>query len=127
MNRPLVDRDTWLKERMALLRREKTVTRELDLLALERQKLPWVRIEKPYTLSTPKGEISLRDLFGPYRQLVVYHFMFGADWDVPCDGCTGWADAFNGTLDQIHRHDAELVAVSRAPLVKLEKTRKERG
>ncbi|HIG44670.1 MAG TPA: DUF899 domain-containing protein [Gammaproteobacteria bacterium] len=42
----VVSRETWLQERMALLRREKTITRELDLLAKERQKLPWVKIEK---------------------------------------------------------------------------------
>lgn len=127
MNKPVVDRDIWLKERMALLRREKAVTRELDLLAEERQKLPWVQLEKDYHLETTEGTVSLLELFGPYKQLIVYHFMYGPDWDVPCDGCTGWADAFNGTLDQIHTHDAELIAVSRAPLAKLEKTRKEKN
>ena len=40
---------------MALLRREKMVTSELDLLALERQKMPWVKIEKSYTLETSEG------------------------------------------------------------------------
>jgi len=127
MARPVVERDIWLKERMALLRREKAVTRELDLLALERQKLPWVRVDKLYTLDIPEGTVSLLDLFGPHKQLIIYHFMYGPDWDVPCDGCTGWADAFNGTLEQIQSHDAELIAVSRAPLAMLENTRMEKG
>jgi len=45
---------------MELLRREKAVTRQLDLLALERQKLPWVEVEKDYRLMTETGEVSLR-------------------------------------------------------------------
>jgi predicted dithiol-disulfide oxidoreductase (DUF899 family) len=51
----IVTKDVWLKERMALLRREQMVTRELDLLALERQKMPWVKVEKSYTLETSEG------------------------------------------------------------------------
>ena len=71
MDHPVTDRETWLKERMALLRREKTVTRELDLLAQERQKLPWVEIEKSYLLQTEEGEKPLDALFGDFRQLIV--------------------------------------------------------
>lgn len=123
----IVTKDAWLKERMALLRREKMVTRELDLLALERQKMPWVKVEKGYTLETSEGEISLANLFGEHSQLIVYHFMFGADWSEPCDGCTGWADAFNGTLDQINRNNANLIAVSRAPVERLSEVKKSRN
>jgi predicted dithiol-disulfide oxidoreductase (DUF899 family) len=109
---------------MALLRREKSVTRELDLLALERQKLPWVKVEKDYTLETSDESVSLEGLFGPYDQLIIYHFMFGPDWSVPCDGCIGWADAFNGTLEQIQNKNANLVAVSSAPVEKLDQVKK---
>lgn len=127
MPHPIVSRDAWLKERMALLRREKAVTRELDLLAIERQKLPWVEVEKTYELETKSGPVSLPDLFGPYRQLIVYHFMYGPDWTVPCDGCSAWAAAFNGTIDEIEKHDATLVAVSRAPVDMLTKVQQSRG
>ena len=127
MERLIVDRDTWLKERMALLKREKVATRELDALARERQKLPWVAVEKSYTLETEAGEQSLEELFGPYSQLIVYHFMYGPKWKALCDGCTGWADAFNGTLDQINMHDAQLIAVSRAPIAQIVEAKKVRG
>ena len=127
MNHPIVSREAWLRERMALLRREKTVTRELDLLALERQKLPWVRIDKAYTLETPSGPVSFSELFGSYSQLIVYHFMYGPEWPEPCDGCSAWADAFNGTLDQIQCHDANLIAVSRAPVDMLVRASELRG
>ena len=112
---------------MSLLRREKSVTRELDLLAKERQKLPWVRVDKDYRFQTRDGDASFADLFGSHSQLIVYHFMFGPEWDAPCDGCTGWADAFQGTLYQIQCHDANLIAVSRAPIEKIEKVRKAKG
>lgn len=123
----IVDRGTWLKERMALLRREKAVTRELDLLAVERQKLPWVALEKRYELITPQGVVALEDLFGTYSQLVVYHFMLGAGWQLPCDGCSAWADAFNGTIGHIQQHDATLIAVSRAPIEEIETVRRAQG
>ena len=127
MKHSVVSREIWLKERMALLRREKTVTHELDLLALERQKLPWVRIEKSYTLETSAGTVSFVDLFGDYSQLIIYHFMYGPEWPRPCDGCSGWADAFNGTLDQIQCHDANLVAVSRAPIDMINRVQESKG
>jgi len=124
---PVVSRETWLHERMALLRREKAVTRELDLLARERQKLPWVALDKEYELETVDGLVSLAELFGPYRQLIVYHFMYGPEWNTPCDGCSAWAAAFNGTLEQIQSHDAQLIGVSRAPVAMLEQVKQDRG
>ena len=127
MDHPVVDRETWLEKRMALLRREKAVTRELDLLALERQKLPWVKVRKHYHLQTEAGQVPLEALFCGYRQLIVYHFMYGPDWTVPCDGCSEWAAAFNGTIADIQRHDATLIAVSRAPIEKLMQTKKSRN
>ena len=127
MEHAVVSRETWLKLRMVLLRREKSLTRELDLLAIERQKLPWVAVDKTYTLDTAEGSASLADLFGLFRQLIVYHFMYGPQWQAPCDGCSAWAEALNGTLDQIRRHDANLIVVSRAPIEMLDKVKAARG
>lgn len=84
----LVSRDDWLKARKALLREEKAFTRERDRLAAARRALPMVLIEKDYVFDTENGKKSLADLFGPNRQLVVYHFMFGETWE---EGCRmGW-------------------------------------
>ena len=94
---PVVDRATWLKERMALLRREKMVTRELDLLAIERQKLPWVKVDKAYTLETCVGSATLSDLFGSYRQLIIYHFMYGPEWSVPLNASAQAVQPSHGT------------------------------
>ena len=123
----IVDRATWQAERAHLLQREKAVTHELDALAQARRALPWVPVEQTYAFEVPGGRGTLLDLFGGCRQLIVYHLMFGPGWDAPCPGCSAWADAFNGTLDQIRRADARLVAVSRAPLEQIEPVREQRG
>src|SRR3954449_11311197 len=77
-------REEWLQARNALLEREKELTRRSDELARERRELPWVRIEKDYTFETDAGARSLPDLFDGRSQLLVYHFMFGPDYDAGC-------------------------------------------
>ena len=105
----IVSREAWLAERKALLAREKAATRELDALAKARQALPWVAVEADYTFQSEIGLVSFESLFAGRSQLLIYHFLFGPDWSEPCDGCSAWASALNGTLDQIYKHDANLV------------------
>ena len=115
----IVSRERWLEVRAELLSEEKRHTRERERLAKQRQQLPWVKLEKPYTFDGANGEVTLSELFADRSQLIVYHLMFGPDWEVPCDGCTSWANAFNGTTYLFARADARLIAVSRAPYDKL--------
>jgi predicted dithiol-disulfide oxidoreductase (DUF899 family) len=37
-------------------------------------------------------------------QLLVYHFMFGPDWDAGCEGCSLVADHFDGGM--VHLNSA---------------------
>src|SRR5438067_1035433 len=62
----------------------------------------------------------LADLFGKRSQLIVYHFMYGPDWEIGCRSCSFWADNFNGITPHLNARDVSLVAVSRAPLQKLQ-------
>ncbi|MGH8277747.1 MAG: DUF899 family protein, partial [Steroidobacteraceae bacterium] len=73
-------REEWLAARLELLEAEKELTRRSDALALRRQELPWVRIDKEYRFEADEGSISLTDLFRGRSQLLVYHFMFGPDY-----------------------------------------------
>src|SRR5262245_41423637 len=73
-------RQEWLAARLELLEAEKAHTRRGDELALRRQELPWLRIDKQYRLETDDGRASLADLFRGRSQLLVYHFMFGPDY-----------------------------------------------
>ena len=119
MDHRIATRDDWLAERRALLAAEKDFTRQRDALSARRRDLPWVRVDRPYRFDTDRGPATLADLFGGNGQLIVYHFMFGADWDQGCPSCSFWADNFVGIGIHLAHRDTALVAVSKAPLAKL--------
>ena len=106
---------------------EKEHTRRGDTLALLRQELPWVRVEKEYTLDTDEGKASLADLFKGRSQLLIYHLMFGPDYKAPCPSCSAIADGFNGFQIHLANHDVMLGAVSRAPFEKLRACKRRMG
>jgi predicted dithiol-disulfide oxidoreductase (DUF899 family) len=112
-------RDEWAAARDQLLKREKELTRMGDELARERRELPWVRLEKEYTLQTADGLRTLAGLFDGRSQLVVYHFMFGPDYEAGCPTCSSTADSFNGALAHLNACDVTMICVSRAPIEKL--------
>jgi predicted dithiol-disulfide oxidoreductase (DUF899 family) len=126
-NHAVATRAEWLEARRALLAEEKAFTRARDALSAKRRELPWVRIDKPYRFQGPEGELRLSDLFGPHRQLIVQHFMFAPDWEKPCKSCSFWADGFNGIVPHLAHRDTAFVAVSRAPLAKLEARKRKMG
>lgn len=120
-------REEWLSERIKLLKAEKELTRRGDELAQQRQALPWVKIDQAYSFETEQGRVALADLFQGRSQLLVYHFMFGPDWEAGCPSCSSIADGFNGITPHLANHDVMLWAVSRAPLAKLLAYRKRMG
>ena len=120
-------REEWLAARLKLLETEKELTRRSDELAVRRQELPWVRIDKAYGFETDDGSASLPDLFRGRSQLLVYHFMFGPDYTAGCPSCSAIADGFNGLAVHLANHDVMLWAVSRAPLAKLQAYKKRMG
>ena len=120
-------REEWRKARIELLEAEKELTRRGDELARKRRELPWVPLEQDYRFDGPDGETSLHDLFGGRSQLLVYHFMFGPDWEAGCPVCSSVADGFDGIRVHLEHHDVALAAVSRAPAEKLTAYRKRMG
>jgi predicted dithiol-disulfide oxidoreductase (DUF899 family) len=120
-------RGEWLAARLQLLEAEKEHTRRGDQLARWRQELPWVRIDKEYRFATDEGEVSLAELFGARSQLLVYHFMFGPDYTAGCPSCSSIADGFDGFAVHLANHDVTLLAVSRAPLPKLQAYKRRMG
>ncbi|WP_296226583.1 DUF899 domain-containing protein [Ralstonia sp. UBA689] len=120
-------RKTWLQARLELLKAEKELTRRSDELARQRQALPWVRVDKTYRFETEQGSASLADLFRGRSQLLVYHFMFGPDYKAGCPSCSMIADGFNGFATHLANHDVMLMAVSRAPLAKLQAYKQRMG
>ena len=120
-------RDEWLAARMDLLVAEKELTRRSDEVARQRQELPWVRVDKDYVFDTDEGTASLADLFRGRSQLLIYHFMFGPDYEGGCPSCSAIADGFNGSVVHLANHDVTLCAVSRAPLAKLQAYKERMG
>jgi predicted dithiol-disulfide oxidoreductase (DUF899 family) len=120
-------REQWLAARLELLKAEKELTRRADELAKRRQELPWVRVDKQYVFDTDQGTASLADLFEGRSQLLIYHFMFGPDYEAGCPSCSAIADGFNGSVVHLANHDVTLGAVSRAPLAKLQAYKQRMG
>ena len=112
-------RAEWLAASAGLLEREKELTRMGDELARQRRELPWVPVEKQYTLQTEDGTRTLAELFDGRSQLVVYHFMFGPGYEGGCPSCSSTADSFNGVLAHLEARDVTMICVSRAPIEKL--------
>jgi len=128
MERPkVVSRDEWTAARRQLLVKEKELNRRRDALSAERRKLPMVKVEKEYVFQGPEGRRSLAELFEGRRQLLVYHFMFGPDWDEGCPSCSFVADNFAGSLVHLAARDTTLAVISRAPLDKITPFKKRMG
>lgn len=120
----VVSRKEWIAARKALLSKEKKFTRLRDQLSQQRRELPWVKVDKQYIFDGPNGKETLADLFDGRSQLIVYHFMFGPDWKEGCPNCSFWADNFNGIVVHLRQRDVTLLAISRAPLKKLQAFKK---
>jgi predicted dithiol-disulfide oxidoreductase (DUF899 family) len=105
----------------------KEFTRLRDELNQQRRELPWEEVTKNYVFDGPDGKQTLAALFESRSQLVVYHFMFGPDWDAGCPHCSFWADNFNPIIVHLNQRDVSMVAISRAPLGKIEEYKNRMG
>jgi predicted dithiol-disulfide oxidoreductase (DUF899 family) len=125
--REIVSEAEWIEARRALLAEEKAWTRERDRLSQKRRALPWVKVVKNYVFEGVEGPVALADLFDGRSQLVVYHFMFGPEWEEGCPGCSLLSDQVDGARRHFEHNDVSFVAVSRGPIAKLQAYRKRMG
>ncbi len=126
-NHTIVASAEWLEARKHLLAKEKEFTRLRDQLSQQRRDLPWERVDKEYVFEGSAGKETLSELFAGRQQLIVYHFMFDPNDEEGCPSCSFWADNFNGGIVHLNQRDVSLVAVSRAPLRKLEAFKRRMG
>ena len=115
----VVSEEQWIEARRALLAEEKVLTRERDRLSEKRRALLWVKVRKTYLFEGAGGRVSLDELFDGRSQLIVYHFMFGPDWQEGCPGCSLLSDQLDGARRHFEHNDVSFVAVSRGPIEKL--------
>ena len=123
----IVSREEWIEARKAHMTHEKELIRARDRLSEERRQLPWVKVDKAYTFDGPNGKVTLADLFKSRNQLVVQHVMFAPEWDAACKSCSFWVDGFERMVPHLAARDTTMVAISRAPLAKLEAFKKRMG
>lgn len=123
----IVNYDEWEEACREHLVKEKEFTRLRDQLSQTRRELPWTRIQKEYQFDTLAGKKSLGDLFGGKSQLIIYHFMFEPEWEDGCPSCSFWADNFSNIIVHLNARDINLVAVSSAPLKKLQRYKERMG
>ena len=127
MEHTIVSRDEWLTARKALFAKERAMTHQLDALRAERRQLPWVKIDRPYIFDGPEGECTLGDLFGDRSQLALYHFMLTPGSDHICPGCAFTVDHADAARQHFEQADLAFVAVSRAPIRRIEEVRQRMG
>lgn len=123
----IVSHQDWLSARRELLAQEREFNRLRDELNRRRRELPWEKVEKPYAFDGPRAKVTLGELFEKKSQLIVYHFMFSPDDEEGCKHCSFWADNFNDVIVHLNHRDVSFVAVSRAPLAKIEPFKKRMG
>lgn len=116
----LVPREDWTAARLDVLAEEKALMRQMDALAAKRRAMPWTLVEKAYVFDAPEGRVTLSDLFAGRGQLVVYHFMFGPDWNQGCHRCSFWADNFDGIDVHLAHRDTTFIAASNTSREKIE-------
>jgi predicted dithiol-disulfide oxidoreductase (DUF899 family) len=119
--------EEWAAAVKELHEREQELGKLDEELAKQRQELPWVPVEKEYTFDTEEGKKTLLELFDGRSQLLIYHLMFGPTYEAACPGCTGLADGFDGALVHLNNRDVTLMAISRAPIEKLQPYKRRMG
>jgi predicted dithiol-disulfide oxidoreductase (DUF899 family) len=127
---PVVPAEEWKAAREGLLAKEKELTRARDALAAERRRMPRMAVEKEYRFEGSDGPLSLEDLFGGRRQLIVYRFFFeeGVNGfpEKGCPGCSFVADQV-AHLSHLNARDTTLVFVSRAPQAEIARLKEKMG
>jgi len=127
MDHKIGSREEFEAAREELLRREKEHTRVGDELAEQRRRLPWVPVEKDYSFDTDQGARTLAELFDGRSQLLIYHFMFGPNYQAGDPVNSSMVDGFDGLLPHLHARDLTMLLVSRASLARLQAYKERMG
>ncbi len=111
-----VDRATYQAELDKLRTREKVHTREGDVIAAARRRLPMVEVDGNLALTGPDGPSTLLEAFEGRRQLIAYYFMWHHDHPAAeqCEGCT-WCNGQVAELSYLHSRDITYAVLCQGP------------
>jgi predicted dithiol-disulfide oxidoreductase (DUF899 family) len=126
----IVSANDWEVAHQRLLVKEKALTKARDAMAAERRRMPWVAVERRYEFDSPKGKVSLLDLFDGRRQLIVYRAFLEPGvygWpDHACIGCSMLADQV-AHVAHLNARDTTLAFVSRGSQADIERVKARMG
>jgi predicted dithiol-disulfide oxidoreductase (DUF899 family) len=113
---PAVDRATFEAELAQLRLREKAHTREGDVIAAARRRLPVVEVDANAALTGPDGPATLLQAFEGRRQLIAYFFMWFPGLPAPeqCEGCTFYSAQVK-ELSILHSRDVTYATLCQGP------------
>ena len=89
-NRKVVSQSEWLVARKKLLLEEKNFSKLRDELKPSTSQTAMGQSRKGICVRRADGQMTLADLFCGKSQLIIYHFMFGPDWQQGCEHCSFW-------------------------------------
>ncbi len=115
MTNKIVNDEEWTEARVALLEKEKELSRLRDEVAAQRRAMPWTEVTENYEFEGPEGKFTLEQLFGNKSQLITYHYMYGPGWEEGCKSCSFWADQYDTINLHIGERDVAMAVISRAP------------
>jgi predicted dithiol-disulfide oxidoreductase (DUF899 family) len=112
----VVARNTFQVELDALRVREKAHTKEGDVIAAARRRLPMVEVDGATPLIGEHGAVTLLDAFEGRRLLIAYYFMWHAGQPAAkqCEGCTLYTSQVR-ELSFIHSRDVTYATFCQGP------------
>lgn len=113
--------------RIALLTEEIELRRHIERVAALRRALPpGGVVDREYRFDGEAGPVTLEQLFGDKKTLVVYSYMFGPQRTNPCPMCTSMMASFEGKIPDIEQRVA-LAMVARSSIDRLVAAKAARG
>lgn len=109
-------------ERVAEMRRALAPGRIVDEYTFQEGPLDLSRNDPKDFRKTKLSELFDKDK----PELLIYHMMYGPDWEGPCPMCTLWVTGFNGIAHYVNER-VNFVVVAKAPIAKLREWGKARG
>ncbi|MBO9621293.1 MAG: DUF899 family protein [Sphingomonas sp.] len=110
--------------RNALLDAEIELRRRTEAVAAMRRALPpGGAVPQDYVFERigadfRPGSVRLSELFGDFRTILIYSYMYGPERDSPCPGCTHLLDGLDGAARHVTKR-APLYVVARSPIARL--------
>lgn len=120
------------QRRNELAAEEADLIRRVKAVAAQRRELPsGGLLKEDYLFTWATNDridepVNFSELFGTHDSLLIYSFMYGADWDNPCPSCTSIVDGLDRTAYSVTQ-DAALVVIGKAPARKINAWAQQRG